>query len=117
MNAELEKVLARIDADTKVISSRDLNPRQRRKVRSIVRWYRERNAYNGVTSIRFILTDYNGTTWIRLKTRRSDCGKYSPRALVCEEYLHARIGPRGGVRVYTARSGLTSELTRVQKRL
>jgi len=106
-----------MEFEAKKISSRELNPRQRRKLRTLVRWYRERNNYSGVTSVRFLLVDYFGTIWITLTTRRSDCGKYSPRAILCEQYLHARIGPRGGVRVYTARSGLSSELTRVQKRL
>lgn len=100
------------------ISSRELKPRQRRKLVRLVRWYRERNAYSGVTSVRFELVDYYGTTWITLRTRRSDCGKYSPRAIVCEQYLHARIGPRGGVKVYDARTGVRrSEKTHVQKML
>lgn len=103
--------------DSKKISSRELNPRQRRRVRTIVRWYREQNRYSGVTSVRFELVDYFGTIWITLKTWRSDCGKYSPRAVFCEQYLHARIGPRGGVRVYTARHGTRSEMSRVQRRL
>lgn len=99
----------------KKISSRELNPRQRRKVEHVVGWYRERNAYNGVTSIRFELVDYEGTTWITLRTRRSDCGKYSPRAIVCEQYLHARIGPRGGVKVFDARNGISrTEKTHVK---
>lgn len=97
------------------ISSRELNPRQRRKVRQVVRWYRERNAYSGVTSIRIELINLGGLISMTLRTWRSDCGKYSPRAIVCEQYLHAIIGPRGGIKVYTARSGLSSELTSVRR--
>ena len=92
-----------------------LKPRQRRKLAHVVRWYKKENAYSGVTSIRFELLRYGSTTWITLRTRRSDCGKYSPRAIICEQYLHAMIGPRGGIKVYTARSGLHSELTRVRR--
>ena len=104
--------------ESKQISSRQLNPRQRRKVRQVVRWYRERNAYSGVTSIRFKLygyEDYDKIAWITLRTWRSDCGKYSPRAIVCEQYFHAMIGPRGGLKIHTARSGMKSEVTRVRK--
>lgn len=106
-----------MEFESKKISSRELNPRQRRKVRTIVRWYRERNAYSGVTSIRFELVDFSGTIWITLTTWRSDCGQYSPRAIVCGQRLHARIGPRGGVRVFSASSGTSSELTHVQRYL
>lgn len=96
-----------MNIESQKISSRELNPRQRRKLGHVVRWYRERNAYNGVTSIRFELVDYFGTIWITLKTRRSDCGHYSPRAIVCEQYLHARIGPRGGLKICDARNGIS----------
>lgn len=101
----------------KKISSRDLNPRQRRKVRHVVRWYRDRNNYSGVTSVRFDLVDYYGLIFITLTTRRSDCGTYSPRAIVCEQRLHAKIGPRGGCKVLNARSGLRSEKTHVQRHI
>ena len=99
----------------KKISSRDLNPRQRRKLGHIVRWYRSREAYNHVTSIRFELIDFSGMIWIHLRTRRSDCGQYSPRAILCERTLHALIGPRGGVKVSRAEWGIgNSEKTHVQ---
>ena len=110
-----------MELETKKISSRELTPRQRRKVRRLVRWYRERNAYSGVTSVRFELytyEDYCRLAWITLKTWRSDCGKYSPRAIVCEQYLHAMIGPRGGLTIHTARNGISrSEKTHVRKML
>lgn len=100
----------------KSITSRQLNDRERRAVKRIIRFYRTVERYNGVTSIRFSLVEYSGTVWITLKTRRSDCGKNSPRAILCERYLHAKIGPRGAVYVSTATWGIGNDEQRhVQK--
>ncbi len=108
-----------MDIERRKITSRELNPRQRRKVRQAIRWYRERENYNGVTSIRFELykyDDFDRLAWISLRTRRSDCGQYSPRAIVCERTMFAMIGPRGGLKIYRAEWGIgNSELTHVRK--
>jgi hypothetical protein len=54
---------------------------------------------------------------VSLQTRRSDCQKYSPRQIVCRQYIHFFIGPRGGLAVATAEKGLKSEKTWICKML
>ena len=107
-----------MELESKKISSRELTKGQRRKVAWIVKWYRERESYNGVTSIRFNLVKFDDSklAFMTLKTRRSDCGKYSPRAIICERSLHAMLGPRGGTKVISAEWGIgNSEKSHVKK--
>lgn len=91
-----------------------INKSQRNTINRIIRFYRQANAYNGVTSVRATVeeTDYRAV-WISLETRRSDCGQYSPRAVVCRQDAHICVGPRGGITVYSASSGLESNAKHV----
>lgn len=91
------------------MKARDLNPSQRRALRRIVDFYRERNSYSGCTSVRFALDACGRSVSVIVKTRRSDCDRYSPRAVICEERAHFFIGQRGGIRIASADSGLRDE--------
>jgi len=98
-------------------SSHQLTPPQRRAVKRIVRFYKDRNQYTGCTSIRIELDDHQYFATLYIKTHRSDCGRYSPRALMCDQYAGFHIGPRGGLKVTTAQSGLNDEIKHVCKML
>lgn len=92
------------------ISVRDLKPSQKNAVRRIVKFYKDRNDYNSVTSVRYDLVkcssgDYN-SIWLTVNTRRSDCEKYSPRAVICNQYGNFNIGKRGGIKVSIASNGI-----------
>ena len=93
---------------------KDMNKSQRKAIIRVIRYYRETNAYNGVTSVRVEVepTDY-GTYWITLKTRRSDCHPNSERALLCDQYAHISVGKRGALKVYTAQNGLSDNAEHV----
>lgn len=100
---------AEIEFKQTSITSRALNRRQRNALKRIVRVYREMEHYNGVTSVRFDLVDYEGTIYVTVTTRRSDCGKYSPRAIVCARRAHIKIGDRGGLKTLSAENGMSDE--------
>ena len=84
-----------------------MNKSQRAAIIRVIRYYKSRNAYNGVTSVRVELEDYDYFISLMLTTRRSDCEKYSPRQVVCEQSAHIHIGKRGGIKVKRARNGLS----------
>lgn len=92
------------------MTSRQLTKGQRRALKRILFFYRDRHNSSKVTSIRFKLnvTDY-GAVWVTLETRRSDCSRNSPRAVICKNYLHACLGPRGRITVATADNGIGCE--------
>lgn len=98
-----------IEFEQKKITSRELTKGARRALKRVVRVYKEMENYNGVTSVRFGLVDYSGTTYAVITTRRSDCQKYSPRSVLCSRRAHIRIGTRGGLKVLSAENGLTNE--------
>lgn len=104
------------DHDTRV-PSRTLNKSQRRALRRILRFYRDRNSYTGCTSVRFKITRPYSAPSIVITTRRSDCSKYSPRAVVSDERAHFMLGPRGGIKLYSSNSGLRTDTTHVRKML
>jgi hypothetical protein len=63
-----------------------------------------------VTSIRGELGSFGGgrTIYFTIRTRRSDCDKYSMRAIVCHHHGHFAIGPRGKIRVLTTGTGISA---------
>lgn len=90
-------------------SGRSVTPSQRRAVRNVLRFYRKRYNYNGVTSVRLEMSRGGSDTteyfWLTVRTRRSDCGRDSLLALLSECHARILIGPRGGITVYDAREG------------
>ena len=106
-----------IDFEHKTVTSRQIKPAQRRALKRIVRFVRDHQAFGGVTSVRFELTDCDYFVAVVIKTRRSDCGKYSPRAILCEFRSQIFIGPRGGLTVKSADSGLRSCAPHVRRML
>ena len=84
-----------------------MNKSQRKAINRIIRFYRERVAYTGCTSVRLkiIETDY-GHIWVYIKTRRSDCHRNSPRAILSEETASFCLGKRGAITVWNAEDGL-----------
>jgi hypothetical protein len=113
--ADADKLLARVnrvdlDDQFEIVHVRDLNPRERRGLRAVVRLVRNREAYNGVTSIRFKL-ERCGKYFVSatVTTRRSDCGKYSPRALMCDSRIFFFIGPRGGLTMKSVECGFGND--------
>lgn len=106
------------DHDKTRINSRTLKTSERNALRRIVRFYKERNDYTGCTSVRIEITKPFGTfVCFNVRTRRSDCGKYSPRAVVCENYAAGTIGPRGGIILFNSKNGLTDDTRHVAKML
>jgi len=92
-------------------SVRELNRSQRASLRRLLSYYRKRND-DGVTSVRFFLRrPFGRHFFVVVTTRRSDCDKYSPRAILCAARVHASIGPRGGIKINHAEHGL-SDATR-----
>lgn len=87
---------------------RQLNPMQRRAINRVIRFFRQTEAYSGCTSVRIRLNPTNyRVVWMHVTTRRSDCERYSPRALLCSWDAFIQIGKRGAIRVHSARHGLT----------
>jgi hypothetical protein len=87
-----------------------MNRSQRNAANRIVRFYRERNAFTKVTSTRVHLTTTEyGSIWVRVETRRSDCGKYSLRAVLCKQTAFIEIRSRGAIRVHRAESAMRDE--------
>lgn len=91
------------------ISSRALNKNQRNAVARIVEFYKDKESYNGVTSIRFEITRCDDFVSMSLRTRRNDCEKFSPRQLLTGRSGQFFIGKRGGIRVARAEQGLGNE--------
>ena len=91
--------------------SKTITKSQRRALNRIIRFYRRENN-DGVTSVRISFPDANediakyGFFFVCVKTRRSDCDKYSPRAILCEQSAMFKVGKRGGLKVMTAYDGL-----------
>lgn len=79
---------------------------QRAAIIRVIRFYKDRNRYNGVTSVRIETENYEHFISLTVTTRRSDCEKYSPRQIISEQYAHIFIGKRGGIKVKRARSGI-----------
>jgi len=92
-----------------------MNRSQRNAINRIIYFYRQRNCYNKVTSIKIKREDFGSFIAVIVRTRRSDCHEYSLRALMCDQYAHIFVGKRGGLRVMDATSGLNSEKTHIQK--
>jgi hypothetical protein len=106
-----DKLLAELDStnDFQVVHAQDLNARERRGLRAVVRFVRDREAYNGVTSVRFEMTRCQYFVAVTLKTWRSDCGHYSERALMCDSRVVFYIGPRGGLTIKSAECGFGND--------
>lgn len=89
---------------------RKFTARQKAKLNKIVRYYRNRNRYNGVTSVRARIDDVcAGIVAIAITTRRSDCDRYSPRQVLTAQEAYLFVGPRGGITVASARACLADE--------
>lgn len=98
------------------VSSRTLKPSQRKALERIVRFYKRRNDYNEVTSVRFKLTNpYLSVISVQVCTFRSDCGRNSPRAVFTEQSAHFFLGPRGKIKVANAKYALKDETKWVRK--
>lgn len=82
-----------------------MTPSQRQAINRIIRFYRERNRNNGVTSVRCEVKHMVFVS-LTIRTRRSDCEKHSPRQIVCEQYAHIFIGRRGRIEIADAAYGL-----------
>jgi len=91
-----------------LVRARDLRPSQKARVVRVVRYFKRTEGYNGVTSVRYTLTrcDWGGL-YLTVNTRRSDCGRYSQRAICCAVDAHFSIGQRGGLTMLSYRSGLS----------
>ena len=84
----------------------DLTPTQRRKVNKIIRYFRNDERYNGVTSVRVELRKgYRYAVSLTVHTRRSDCERSSPRAVLCERYAHFTITRRGKTTLHSSYHG------------
>jgi hypothetical protein len=95
-----------------------ISPAQRRAIKRVIRFYRERNAYTGCTSVRIELnTESRFFVSLVVTTRRSDCEKYSPRQVVCAERAHVFVGKRGGLKVASAEANLRSNVGHVRAML
>lgn len=97
-----------------------MTPSQRRAINQIIKFYRERNRYNGVTSVRCTVKHEHFFVSLTIQTRRSDCSQYSPRAVFSLQYAHVFIGKRGGISVPMALDGVTdakAERVRVERML
>jgi hypothetical protein len=89
---------------------------QRRALNRIIRFYRDRNSYDGVTSVRCTFNnEYESFVSVTVETRRSDCDKYSPRAVICAQRAHIMVTRRGKITVHSADSGLTDERKHVAR--
>lgn len=84
-----------------------LNKRQRAALRRVINYIRTSNSYTKVTSVRYTLSRPYGTFYaLSTTTRRSDCDKYSHRAIMCEERGHFFILERGGLTVNNYEHGI-----------
>lgn len=107
-----------INHDNTRIASRTLTPGVRNALRRIIRYYRDRNNYSGCTSVRINITKPFGTfVSFHVTTFRSDCGRDSQRAILCEQDASGAIGPRGGITLYQAKHALKTEVKYVAKML
>ena len=88
----------------KRIKSREMNKSQRNALRRVLHFIRQRNNYNGCTSVRFNLIDCGPFISVSTDTRRSDCDKHSPRAVTCQESGQFFIGRRGGLQIASYRA-------------
>ncbi len=84
-----------------------MNRRQRLALYRLWRYLRDDERHNGVTSVRYSVTPNGSSFSTTLETRRSDCHRASPRAVICHQYIHAFIGSRGGIQIATARCGFS----------
>lgn len=93
------------------ITSRQLKPGQRKSMMRMYRFIKRHEARDGVTSLRFKIQRLgeDGMASVTMITRRSDCHKASPRALICEYRIHFMLGVRGGVDLLSISSGLRSD--------
>jgi hypothetical protein len=99
--------------DQKMSKHESMTTAQRQAINRVVRFYRERNRYTGCTSVRVELKPATYGTWITVRTRRSDCDQYSPRASACSQYGHLLITKRGAIRIYSAEHAHRSERSHV----
>ena len=65
-------------ASERAQACRRLNPSQRATVNRLIRYYRGRVAYNGVTSVRLDIKHHDSFVSVYVQTWRSDCHRYSP---------------------------------------
>lgn len=96
-----------------------MNSSQRNAIKRILTHYKDWNRSNGVTSVRLTVepTDYNNDLYVRIKTRRSDCSKSSPRGVMTEQRAFILIGPRGKRTVLSAYEGLNERASFIAKRI
>ncbi len=95
-------------------STRNITKGQRNAVKRVVRFYKERDADN-LTSVRFELRRVTSSLLsLTVNTRRSDCGKYSQRAILCERRAHFMIGPRGGLKLHNSDTGMQDDSQHVR---
>lgn len=102
----------------------ELTTSQRRRIISAIRFYRNRNRYNGCTSVRVKIDNTHGFSStlprfvsMSLETRRSDCEQYSPRQVMTKQFMFAIIGRRGGMKIASASDSLRSNLSFVRTML
>lgn len=103
----LEQELQEQEKQRKQISASDLNKKQRASLKHIIHWLRKHEGYNGVTSVRFKLEEVYGNQYVTVTTFRSDCEPSSPRALFSDWHIHAKLGPRGGIEIYSSQCGMS----------
>jgi|GEM_PF-5975386 hypothetical protein len=79
---------------------RELTEKQARRIDALVRGYENRNAHNGVTEVYIENLLVNATfAHVVIRTRRTDCDPYSPRAVVCAEGGCFFVGQKGGTKM------------------
>lgn len=92
------------------MTHKDLTPTQRKRINRIIRYFRNDERYNGVTSVRVeISKTYAYAISLVVRTRRSDCERSSPRAVYSERYTHFIITRRGEVTVCHSRRGVDDD--------
>ena len=97
------------------VNSHDLTPKQRRTLKRVIHFYKERNDYSGCTSVRFELTrPYRTFLSLVVTTRRSDCAEYSPRQVLSSQRGHFAIGIRGGLKLHNSESALNDDSKHVR---
>ena len=100
---------ASIHPDTDKLLEASLNPAQVRSVRSILNRLCDLERYQPMEfSVEDIAT-YPSFSALVIRGTRTDCDKYSPRAVCCNLRAHFFIGPRGARKLAGYSSGLNSD--------
>ena len=91
---------------------------QRRRIIGIIHFFRNATRYTKCTSVRVLVnTEHKSFVSVVVKTRRSDCHKYSPRQVMTAMRMHGLIGKRGGLTVASAEDSLRSNKSFVRTML